>query len=185
VPSEDLAGVTVISKSLSIEEDLKRVLQKINNISERKADMNILLLEDRGAVAIPLTEKLENLGHTVFIAQNIPKAKSFFRTEEIHCIITDLNLPPKGLKDEEKKQTGNGILSGWIWLKNYVFPENEPIKKSTIILTAYPDELHGCVPSEDLAGVTVISKSLSIEEDLKRVLESTRKIVEAENEKKG
>jgi CheY-like chemotaxis protein len=83
--------------------------------------MNVLILEDRGAVATQLAEKIEQMGHTVFIAQNIPKAMGYYRTGEMHCIITDLNLSPTGLKDEEKKQTGGGILSGGYGLRIMCF----------------------------------------------------------------
>jgi CheY-like chemotaxis protein len=147
--------------------------------------MNVLLLEDTGAVAYPLRDKLETENHTVYVAQNIPKAKAYLRKEEIHCIIVDMNMPPEGLKDDEKKQTRCGIFSGWVWLQNYVFPENESMKKNTIILTAYAEELREHVGSDELSDIIIIEKGYTIEHNTDLLLQSIRNISKRwDNEKK-
>ena len=101
--------------------------------------MNILLLEDRGSVSHYLTEELENMGHTVYDAYNINDAKSIWEENEksLDCIIADLNLETDGLKEDEEIETKGGVLSGWIWLLNYIFIDNSKMKLQIIIYTDY------------------------------------------------
>ena len=89
--------------------------------------MNILILEDRGSVSSYLEDALINEGHTIFSAFNFNDAQSYWeeKQNEIDCIIADLNMPPDGLKPEEIKNTKGGLLTGWVWLSNYVFTDNE------------------------------------------------------------
>jgi len=123
--------------------------------------MNILLLEDKGVVAYPLKESLERDNHKVFLAPNISRAKAYWRTEKerLDCIIVDLNMDPEGLKPEEKEQTANGLLTGWIWLRYYVLAENELMKRRSIILTAYMKELMDIVGEEELKGIALVEKN--------------------------
>lgn len=121
--------------------------------------MNILLLEDKGVAACYLREVLEEEGHTVFLAQNISKAKTYCQKYPIGCIIADLNMRPDGLKSSEAEQTNGGLLSGWVWLQNYVFNKDESMKKRTIILTAYIGDLRNNVDDAQLEGVTLIAKN--------------------------
>jgi len=50
-------------------------------------------------------------------------------------------MSPEGLADEELDQTNGGVLTGWIWLRNHVFPECEEMKSKTIIYTEYLERL--------------------------------------------
>jgi CheY-like chemotaxis protein len=103
--------------------------------------MNILFLEDRGSVSFYLKQNLENFGYSVFEASSIPEANSIWEEVKIDCLIVDLNLTPDGLTEEEIDMTHNGILTGWVWLKQYIFPEQPSIRKKTIILSEYLSEL--------------------------------------------
>ena len=86
--------------------------------------MRILLVEDDGAVAIPLKGYLEDMGHTVFSAENLSAAKSYHEDQQIDCYIVDSNMPPAGLTDSEKADTEKGLLSGWVWFRNYVLTDD-------------------------------------------------------------
>lgn len=144
--------------------------------------MNILLIEDDGAVAHYLREAVEELGHCLFVAMNISRAKTYWRREQIDCIIADMNMDPTGLKVDERKRTQNGLLTGWVWLQNYVFQQKPFMKRQTIILTAYVSELEEKVDSEALKGCAIVSKNpamfkseepteLAIFEHIKRIEE--------------
>ena len=120
--------------------------------------MKILLVEDSGSVAYPLTEYLEGEGHKVLVADNCAMSQDFWDEGGIDCLIVDLNMEPNGLNSEEIKKTRGGLFTGWEWLSNYVFPKNEAMRKKTIILTAYDKEFKEIIPSGARTGVKVISK---------------------------
>jgi hypothetical protein len=109
--------------------------------------MNILFLEDRGSVSFYLMERLEELNHEIFEAYSINDAKSYWEKEDINCLIVDLNISPEGLTNEEKEETKHGLLTGWIWLNNYVFNVNPEIRKNTIIYSDYLQSLREYVKS--------------------------------------
>lgn len=150
--------------------------------------MNILLLEDRGVVAYPLKESLEKNNHTVFLAPNISRAKAYWREKKADCIIADLNMPPDGLDEGEAEQTAGGLLTGWIWLRNYVFAEEESMKKRTIILTAYMKELTDIVGDEELEGIALVGKNPLADTDtgsiLHHVEEIAKKLEDKDRDKK-
>jgi len=124
--------------------------------------MNVLLLEDRGDASYFLNEHLEQKGHKVFPAQNVSRAKTFWKTKDIDCIIADLNMAPLGLSASEVEQTENGLFTGWVWLKNYVFPGNEAMKRRTIILTAYIRDFRARLKQEGVKpediGIQIVAK---------------------------
>jgi CheY-like chemotaxis protein len=119
--------------------------------------MKILLLEDNGSVAYPLIESLEENGHEVFLATNIIGAGGYLESKKPDCLIVDLNMEPKGLTEEDVKQTQGGLFTGWIWLKNYVFAKDKSARERTIILTAYYDNFKKEF-SEEIGQVKIISK---------------------------
>jgi CheY-like chemotaxis protein len=141
--------------------------------------MNILFLENSGSIAYPIEDALQTKGHNVFIAISISAAKSYWEKEreKLDCIIADINMEPFGLKEEEVKQTAGGLLSGWIWLKNYVFPEREDMKKRTIILTAYSREFREKVPYEEREGIILIAKESPSDVDPNDVIKQVDKIL--------
>jgi hypothetical protein len=123
--------------------------------------MNILLLEDRGDVSYYLKQALEDSGHTVFDAFSPRDATPFWENRDtvpIHCIILDLNLPPDGLSDEEKRSSRGGLISGWLWLKNYVLNESPEIISRTIVYSDYLNEVEAVVPAAEYKAIVRIPK---------------------------
>jgi hypothetical protein len=120
--------------------------------------MNILVLEDRGSVSFYMEEALRNEGHIIFSAYNVNDAQSYWEKENIDCIIVDLNMAPDGLKPEEIADTKDGLLTGWIWLSNYVFKDKPEMKRQTVIYTEYMGDLRENVSSQALEGIRLIPK---------------------------
>ena len=128
--------------------------------------MKILTLEDRGSVSFYMSEALSELGHIVMEADTIGEAEEMWNAGEIDCLIVDLNMSPSGLKPEEQALTEGGVLSGWIWLKFYVYKtcktlrhiSSVEMKRRTIIYSEYLDQLRMKVPSKELRGIILIPK---------------------------
>jgi hypothetical protein len=121
--------------------------------------MNILVLEDRGVVSSPLIDALHEKGHVVWDAGWIYDAISAWRRDKPDCLIVDLNMIPDGLTDEQIEETQGGLLTGWVWLKHYVFPEGEHWKGRTLIYTRYFKEFQDSVPESERTGIEVIPKT--------------------------
>lgn len=119
--------------------------------------MNILVLENRGSVSYYMVEALR-AQHEVFDAQSITDAQSYLESERIDCFIIDLNMDPYGLEDDEIAETRDGLLTGWIWLREYVYKENPSLKSQTIIYTEYLPDLKANVPFEELKGIFLVPK---------------------------
>jgi hypothetical protein len=66
----------------------------------------------------------------------IDQAKEYFseNMDEIKCIITDLNMSDEWLEGYESKTEG-GMLSGWVWLKEFVYTEKPDMP--TVIYSGY------------------------------------------------
>ncbi len=120
--------------------------------------MNIIFLEDRGTVSYYLSKNLESSGHTVFEAFSVPDARTYWEDEDIHCIIVDLNLSPDGLTEEERARTREGLLSGWIWVKEYVLREKPEMRDRIIIYSEYLSQLKTLDTDEDFKEIKKIGK---------------------------
>ena len=131
--------------------------------------MRILHLEDRGSVSHYVKELLEeDERHEVRMAFSISDAQSFWKPQAsqqdprgigtIDCIIADLNLNPQGLKEEERAETRGGLLTGWIWLRSYVFSEQPQMRKRTVIYSEYVADLRSHVLPADLRDIRIIGK---------------------------
>jgi hypothetical protein len=124
--------------------------------------MRILFLEDRGSVSVYITEKLKLDGHDVISAFDINDAQSVWERrgeEPIDCMIIDLNMRADGLKDHEMQQTMGGILTGWIWLREYVFKDQPDMRKRTLIFSDYLDLFRKGVAESEYKEVITIPKS--------------------------
>ncbi|WP_321473453.1 hypothetical protein [uncultured Paludibaculum sp.] len=143
--------------------------------------MNILFLEDRGSVTEYIKEILERDNkHRVIEAFDINDAQSSWedRTKQpIHCMIIDLNMPADGLTEVEEAATAAGLLTGWIWLREYVFKVDPGMKARTIIFSDYLAEFKDRVPEEECRGISIIAKrsATPIESLLAAVEEITKK----------
>lgn len=72
--------------------------------------------------------------------------------ENIGLVITDLHLEPDGLTFEESRDTRNGILSGWVWLKTYIWDKISKTQNNNIkfiIYSQYTDELRERIDTSD------------------------------------
>ena len=121
--------------------------------------MKILILEDRGSVSFYMQEMLESEGHTTIPAFSIPDARTILKNDGIDCIITDLNMDPWGLSPSQIRETRDGLLTGWIWLRDEVIKEKPHMKNRTIIYSEYGEALRKHIPEEELIGFRLISKS--------------------------
>ena len=86
-------------------------------------------------------------------------------------------MPPDSLTIQQRKETKGGLLSGWVWLKHCVFEDKPSMRKQTIIVTAYLDELKDKVSKEELEEIRgIVPKRRLGEFDTNRVLDYVIKI---------
>lgn len=132
----------------------------------------VLLLEDNENINSRLKELLEKAHFEVFEAPKITDAIDIFKDEKIDFLIIDLNVPPIGLTKEERDKTLGGLLSGWIWFKNYVLKDYPEYGKKVIIYSAYVQQLKEKYPNE-IKGIKIIDKGL---EKPSKIIEELKKI---------
>lgn len=111
----------------------------------------IMILDDNLYTAEALLEDITNdlrlhgiYDIEVIVATNIYKANSIVENTplgELKCIITDLNMSPRGLSDEEKQKTQGAVLTGWVWVNKYVLKDDRFKKTHIIIYSAFIEEL--------------------------------------------
>ncbi len=79
----------------------------------------------------------------------IDQARTFFEDymDDIHCIISDLNMNDEWLDKDFLKESYGGTLSGWVWLQHYVYTEKPNIP--TIIYSGYIGLLKDCLKQKD------------------------------------
>jgi hypothetical protein len=98
-------------------------------------------LEDRAETKHSTSSRLRDLlsveAYAVEAFDRIDLATKFFENnkEDIACVITDLNMSDRWLKDEHRKKTEGGMISGWVWLQEHVFKEKGEIP--TVIYSGY------------------------------------------------
>ena len=110
----------------------------------------VLLLEDNDGSREHTAELLRKKSYDVEDYSRIDQAKEFFKKniDEIICIVTDLNMSDEWLGEYRSKSYG-GILSGWVWLYYFVFPEKPDMP--TVIYSGFLDELRANISSEQLS----------------------------------
>lgn len=98
--------------------------------------VKILYLEDDANMIEHTKERLLAENFDVEEFDRIDLAKEYFseHKEDIDCIITDLNMNDEWL-EEHQVETDGGMLSGWVWLQQFVFKEKPDIP--TIIYSGY------------------------------------------------
>lgn len=131
--------------------------------------MKILILEDRGSVFEPFREVLEDAGHEVLKALEVSEAKDlYWKNKDIDWFIIDLYVPPTGLQKDELPKTDGGLLSGWIWVKNYLLKDKPDIRNRIIIFSDYTKIFKEKVPVDERLNLQIFNKSLS---SIKEVIE--------------
>lgn len=142
-------------------------------MGNKKKYINVLFLEDEASAYYYLVEDLEEEGFNIYIATNVSRAKTLWEETRIDFIIADLNMPPRGLNDKgEIEETSDARLTGWVYLKKYVYSKKPEMKERTIILTAYMEELKRRVDEKELEGIKLIKKKTDEDEmnDIKETL---------------
>lgn len=112
----------------------------------------IFILEDNLYTAedmyIEISDKL--LEHNIknieiVIANSIIEANSKLENEkssdELLCIIADLNMNPKGLTEDQIKRTQGAILTGWVWITSYVWQQEDFKAKKIVFYSAFINRL--------------------------------------------
>ena len=100
----------------------------------------LLYLEDNGYLLKQTLDFLKEDGYEVVSCKSIDQAICYLNNnpDGIDCIITDLNMDDIWLNSNRKESEG-GLLSGWVWLKYYVFGR---IDVPCIIYSGYIPELN-------------------------------------------
>lgn len=145
------------------------VKHDINNKNMAK----VLLLEDNAYMISRLVDLLENEGFETLEAFQVSDAFDLFEKSP-DIIVVDLNVPPTGLTEEEREQTKGGILSGWIWLRNYVLNKYPEYKKKVIVYSAYIETLKENYP-EEIKGISLIDKGRATPSKVIEVLKNLLK----------
>ncbi len=121
--------------------------------------MKILFLENRGSVSHYMEMLLEAEDHTVLSAFDVSDAIGQWEENEgIECLIVDLNVPPRGLSDEQQRDSKFGLLAGWIWLRDYVLKEKPEMHEQIIIYTDYLDNLKAFSNEDELKSIYLVRK---------------------------
>ena len=98
--------------------------------------MEIIFLEDDANMRMHTAELLKERGYPVLDFPRIDQVKEYLQlhSNSISCIITDLNMSDEWL-DEYQPESDGCMLSGWVWLKYFVFTQHPDIP--TIIYSGY------------------------------------------------
>jgi hypothetical protein len=138
--------------------------------------MNILVLEDNGSVSVTLGRALNTEGHQILAANGINDANHHWSqrtTVPIHAMIIDLNMRCDGLTDLQQKDSRDGLLTGWIWLRDTVLAHVPDIRNRVMFYSDYLSDLERYVPAPEYAGIRRFAKSdSSSARDLLRYLHS-------------
>lgn len=142
--------------------------------------MRILLVEDVGRVANTIVHQIEKEGHTVDLGFSVSRANGYLKENAYDCLIVDFNMPTTGLTSEQAEQSYNGLFTGWIWLREQVFPKYPKLRRRTVVFSAYLNEFKGKMHGENVEGIIMIPKgeerpaNKALQED--RLLAAVRKI---------
>lgn len=126
--------------------------------------MNILVLEDSGAVSVYLTRALRDAGHQVLYAQDIHDAQHYWESRNempIDAMIIDINMQSNGLSEQQRKESCGGLLTGWLWLRDSVLITNPELRQRVIVYSDYLSDFVDHVSEDQYAGIFLISKKES------------------------
>jgi hypothetical protein len=145
----------------------------------------ILVLEDNEFMREHTSELLfeskyfHEMKYKVFGFRRIDQAKHFFSKEKdtIVCIVTDLNMSDEWLEGYRNESYGC-ILSGWVWLNRFVFPEKPDMP--TVIYSGFLEELNVKIPSDQFEGRNIIqvAKGADDGEGFIGLLNAIKKVIE-------
>ncbi len=145
--------------------------------------MHILVLEDTQWASYYMHDSLTSRGHQVYVASSIIEAFELWSKQVFDLLIVDLNLAADGFSEEEEDQAHDGLLTGWVWLTNHVFPSDEEYRSRTIIYSAYIDSLLDIVEKKSLDGITLVRRGE--EDEVNRIISIIDKIAAAKTHTRG
>ena len=130
--------------------------------------MMVLVLEDSGSVFSSLQEIADVYKIELIKAYQVSDAKDIFdlKRDSIDFIIADLNVSPVGLTREEINQTKGGILSGWVWLRNYVLKNDKAWENKILIYSEYVMPLKYHDKMHEFENIKLMEKSRYSIEDV-------------------
>lgn len=112
----------------------------------------LLHLEDNGYILKQTLRFLEEDGYEVVHFTRIDQAIDYLGKNPhgsgIDCIITDLNMEDEWLGEYQAESDG-GLLSGWVWLRRFVYAREENLKIPCIIYSGYIPDLKAYLKSEN------------------------------------
>jgi CheY-like chemotaxis protein len=102
----------------------------------------LLYLEDNGYLLKQTVRFLEEDGYDVICCTRIDRAIEEFRKKVgmIDCIITDLNMDDQWCGVYQNESCG-ALLSGWVWLRRFVFTDMKYPTIPCIIYSGYIPDL--------------------------------------------
>lgn len=104
----------------------------------------LLYLEDNGYLCRQTEEYLVEDGYKVQSFTRIDQAIQYLKDhpngEGIDCIITDMNMDDEWLGEFQGESYG-GLLSGWVWLRRFVYISNKYQQIPCIVYSGYIQEL--------------------------------------------
>ena len=114
----------------------------------------VLFLEDDGCISEQTVGFLKKDGYNVKAVSRIDLAREYLENhyESVDCIITDLNMNDEWL-DEYSEESNGTLLSGWVWLRRFVFESKEYIANPCpcIIYSGYIGELNRKLKASELS----------------------------------
>ena len=133
----------------------------------------ILYLEDGFSLRESTADWLRELGYDVVDFGRIDLADEFLgdHLDEVICVIADLNMNDEWL-DEYQSESEGAILSGWVWLKRFVYPKKQDMP--TVIYSKFSsflkEYLHSKNKLSELRGgrrIKLVSKGFDANEGVK------------------
>lgn len=99
--------------------------------------MKILLYEDRALTAMQLKSSLEDNKYEVDICFSCRDLSKRITKSDYDIYIMDLNGPVDGLSPEQILESKNGLFTGWIFIRDYIWKSMTNDAKKIIVFSDY------------------------------------------------
>lgn len=87
-------------------------------------------------------KKIHSKELEIIVCNDIYEANEILKkSNDISCIISDLNMCPDGLDEKYHEETFGTMLTGWVWIKYYILTKEEYSKIPIIIFSGFIDVL--------------------------------------------
>jgi two-component system response regulator AtoC len=109
--------------------------------------MRILLVEDNDDIRYSLSEFLQSVGHKVLERANGQEALTLLKTEKVHCVLSDIQMPVMGGKELLKR-----------------IKQSEPMKNIEVILFTGYGDVRGAVEAMREGAYNYLTKPVDVKE---------------------